>query len=173
LVPMRRENWSFFEQQKKVFNDVFKDMGAERLGADWGDFDRQLEKMRKDMFQLKAFDFNDFGSSMIKPENPIVSDAEGNKRLSLRFDCKDYKPEDIHVKTINNQLTVQAKHVEESPGRKVSREFSRQYTLPHKIDPLTLNSTLAADGVLTIEAPAPNAIEAPREIILPIKQLSN
>ena len=54
----------------------------------------------------------------------------------------------------------------------ISREFSRQYTLPQKIDPLTLNSTLAADGVLTIEAPAPNAIEAPKEIILPIRQLS-
>ena len=76
---MRRENWSFFEQQKKVFNDVFKDMGA-----DWGDFDKELEKMRKDMFTLKAPDFNDFGSSIIRPENPIVSDHEGNKRLSLR-----------------------------------------------------------------------------------------
>lgn len=65
----------------------------------------------------------------------------------------------------------QAKHTEESPGRKVYREFTRQYVLPEKIDPLTLNSTLTADGVLSIEGPAPAAVEAPKERILPIKQL--
>merc|ERR1712025_299448 len=130
LVPLQRTNWSFFEQQKKVFNDVCKDMGH-----DWAYFDTELAKMRKDMFVLKAPDFNDFGASFIRPENPSVSDHEGNKRLSLRFDCKDYNPEEISVKTINNQLSVHAKHVEESPGRKISREFSRQYTLPQKIDP--------------------------------------
>ncbi|XP_005103900.1 alpha-crystallin B chain [Aplysia californica] len=166
LVPLRRETWSFFERQRKVFSDAFKGMDSE-----WDEFDKELERMRKEMFTLKALDFNDFGSSMIKPERPIVSDAEGNKRLSLRFDCKDFKPEEITVKTMNNQLMVQAKHTEESPGRKVYREFSRQYILPHKIDPLTLNSILAADGVLSIEAPAPEAAEAPRERILPIKRL--
>lgn len=66
---------------------------------------------------------------------------------------------------------VQAKHTEESPGRKVYREFSRQYILPEKIDPLTLNSTLTSDGVLSIEGPAPAAIEAPRERLLPIRML--
>ncbi|GFN86750.1 alpha-crystallin b chain [Plakobranchus ocellatus] len=87
------------------------------------------------------------------------------------FDCKEFKPEEITVKTIDNKLIVQAKHMEESPGRKVYREFSKQYSLPQKIDPLTLNSTLTSDGVLSIEAPAPAAIEAPRERILPIKRL--
>ncbi|CAG5116334.1 unnamed protein product [Candidula unifasciata] len=166
LVPLRRENWSFFERQKQVFGSLFKDMDDE-----WKEFDRELERMRSEMFTLKALDFNDFGSALIKPEHPIVSDAEGNKRLSLRFDCKEFKPEEITVKTVDNKLMVQAKHVEESPGRKVYREFSRQYVLPHKIDPLTLNSTLAADGVLSIEAPAPAAIEAPRERLLPIQRL--
>uniref|UniRef100_A0A0B7AGA3 SHSP domain-containing protein n=1 Tax=Arion vulgaris TaxID=1028688 RepID=A0A0B7AGA3_9EUPU len=166
LVPLRRENWSFFERQRQVFGDLFKDMGDE-----WKEFDRELDRMRKDLFTLTAPDFNDFGSTLLKPERPIVSDADGNKRLSLRFDCKEFKPEEITVKTIDNRLIVQAKHVEESPGRKVYKEFSRQYALPHKIDPLTLNSTLAADGVLSIEAPAPAAIDAPRERILPIMRL--
>lgn len=55
------------------------------MDDEWKEFDRELERMRNEMFTLKALDFNDFGSSMIKPERPIVSDAEGNKRLSLRF----------------------------------------------------------------------------------------
>ncbi|KAK3750891.1 hypothetical protein RRG08_029812 [Elysia crispata] len=163
LVPLHREEWSFFDRQRQVFGDIFKDQDEE-----WKMFDRELEKIRKEMFTLSS----DFGSSsMIKPERPIVQDAEGNKRLSLRFDCKEFKPEEITVKTIDNKLMVQAKHVEESPGRKVYREFTKQYVLPQKIDPLSLDSTLASDGVLSIEAPAPAAIDAPRERILPIKRL--
>jgi len=167
LVPLRRESWNFFERQKTLFNEMCKGSGAE-----WAEFDKELERMRSEMFTLKSFDFNDpFASMAVQPARPIVSDADGNKRLSIRFDCKDFKPEEISVKTVNNTLQVHAKHVEESPGRKVYREFSRQYTLPNKIDPLTLNSTLAQDGVLTIEAPAPEATEAPRERILSIQQL--
>lgn len=125
---------------------------------------------------LSDFDSGDFGSSsssstLLKVEHPIVMDHQGNKWLSLRFDCKQFKPEEISVKTVDNRLMVQAKHTEESPGRKVYREFSRQYILPEKIDPLTLNSSLAADGVLSIEGPAPASAEAPRERILPIKFL--
>jgi len=168
MVPLRRETWSFFDRQRAMFDDMCKGMGT-----DFADFDKELERIRSEMFALKAPDFSDpFASSMVQPERPIVSDKDGNKRLSIRFDCKDFKPEEITVKTVNNTLCVHAKHVEEAPGRKSTREFSRQYTLPHKIDPLTLNSTLAADGVLTIEAPAPAAIEAPVERVLPIRQLS-
>uniref|UniRef100_A0A0B7AP93 SHSP domain-containing protein n=1 Tax=Arion vulgaris TaxID=1028688 RepID=A0A0B7AP93_9EUPU len=166
LVPVRKENWSFFERQRQVFSDINKGTDSE-----FQEFDKELEKMRSDMFTLNALDTSNFGSTALKPERPIVSDAEGNKRLSLRFDCKEFKPEEITVKTVDNKLMVHAKHTEESPGRKVYREYSRQYILPNKIDPLTLNSTFAADGVLSIEAPAPSAVEAPRERILPILRL--
>lgn len=47
-------------------------------------------------------------------------------------------------------------------------QFSKNYTLPNTIDPLTFNSILAADGILYVEAPTPEAIEAPRETILSI-----
>ncbi|KAK7098412.1 alpha-crystallin A chain-like [Littorina saxatilis] len=166
LVPLRKEDWGFFDRQRSTFSSMFKGMDEE-----FKEFDKELEQMRSSMFHLKAPDFNDFGSSMLKVDHPIVQDAQGNKRLSLRFDCKEFKPEEISVKTVDNRLMVQAKHTEESPGRKVYREFSRQYVLPEKIDPMTLNSSLTADGVLSIEGPAPAAIEAPRERILPIKQL--
>jgi len=159
LVPMRRESWGFFDRQRSMFSSMFKDMDEE-----FKEFDRELERMRADMFTLKS-------SSMLKPSRPIVEDPSGNKRLSLRFDCKDFKPEEISVKTVDNRLMVQAKHEEVSPGRRVYREFSRQYVLPEKIDPLTLNSSLTADGVLSIEGPAPAALEAPKERLLPIKVL--
>ncbi|KAI8783470.1 heat shock protein 20.4, partial [Biomphalaria glabrata] len=53
------------------------------IDDEWKEFDRELERMRSEMFTLKALDFNDFGSSMIQPARPIVSDDQGNKRLSL------------------------------------------------------------------------------------------
>lgn len=83
LVPLRRESWSFFERQRQVFSDIFKGMDKD-MDTEWKEFDMELERMRSEMFTLKALDFNDFGSSMIKPEHPIVSDEQGNKRLSLR-----------------------------------------------------------------------------------------
>ncbi|CAG5136355.1 unnamed protein product [Candidula unifasciata] len=166
LIPIQRENWSFFDRQRQVFSTL-----AKRDDSEFSEFDRELERIRNEMFTLTAPDFSDAGSSYLKPDRPIVSDEEGNKRLSLRFDCKDFKPEEISVKTVDNKLMVHAKHTEESPGRKVYREYSRQYVLPQKIDPLTLKSTLALDGVLSIEAPAPPTVEAPRERILPVMRL--
>ncbi|XP_076450595.1 alpha-crystallin A chain-like [Babylonia areolata] len=166
VVPFRKVTWNFFEQQRSTFRTMFKGMDQE-----FAQLDKELEDMRKGMFQLKALDFNNLESSFLKVERPIVQDSEGNRRLSLRFDCKDFKPEEIVVKTMDNRLMVQAKHLEESPGRRVYREFSRQYVLPDKIDPETLNSTMSADGVLSIEGPAPSGCEAPRERILAITHL--
>ncbi|BFZ05087.1 hypothetical protein BsWGS_08126 [Bradybaena similaris] len=165
LVPIQRENWSFFDRQRQVFSNLAKG------DNEFSEFDKELERIRSEMFSLKTQDSGDAGSLYLKPDRPIVSDEEGNKRLSLRFDCKEFKPEEISVKTVDNKLMVHAKHTEESPGRKVYREYSRQYVLPHKIDPLALKSTLALDGVLSIEAPAPPTVEAPRERILPIMRL--
>ncbi|KAL8594875.1 hypothetical protein ACOMHN_016116 [Nucella lapillus] len=164
VVSLKRTEWNFFERQRVVFKSTFTD-------TDFSEFDKELERMRTDMLQLKPPDMKDLGSSLLKVDHPIVQDSQGNKRLSLRFDCKDYKPDEIVVKTVDNSLMVQAKHTEESAGRKVSRQFSRQYILPEKIDPMTLNSTLSADGVLSIEGPAPAACEAFSERILPITQL--
>jgi HSP20 family molecular chaperone IbpA len=90
--------------------------------------------------------------------------------MSLRFDCSRFKPEEIHVKSKDNQLTVHAKHVEETKGRKVHQEFTREYTLPDSVDPKTLKSHLTSDGILHIEAPVHEAIEAPKEVLIPIER---
>ncbi|XP_041365784.1 alpha-crystallin A chain-like [Gigantopelta aegis] len=255
-VPVRREEWSFFDRQKSIFTSMHA--GEEDL---WKDFDQELEKLKKEMFQLTPMDAGALGSSMmpsltglnnttgsssgspgsskkvtsmsktvttkttttrtsggktdssfessfdsafqtgmgssaldsafgssmmpslssgmgstdslmLKVDKPFVTDMDGNKKLSLRFDCSKFKPEEISVKTLDNKLMVGAKHSEETATSKIYREFSKQYILPTKIDPLLLSSILAKDGVLSIEAPAPDAIEAPKERILPISRLA-
>ena len=257
-VPMKKEEWSFFDRQKSIFSSMHA--GEEDL---WKEFDQELEKLRKDMFQLTPLDAGSLGSSMmpsltglntgsstgspgtskkvtsmsktvttkttttrtsggktdssfessfdsafhtgmgsdaldsafgssmgssmmpsltsgmgsmdslmLKVDKPFVTDMDGNKKLSLRFDCSKFKPEEISVKTLDNKLMVGAKHSEETTTSKIYREFSKQYILPTKIDPLLLSSVLSKDGVLSIEAPAPEAIEAPKERVLPISRLA-
>ena len=204
LVPTDFYDFGFFDRQKSLF-PKFKD----DFGDDFGDFDKELEKIRREMFQLTPMDMGtgglgdfgdmgfgkdfpsgsssssfksefssttttsggtgsmkdpfagmdaDFGAlgtsglgsigsgslgtsgmgsgALLKVEKPFVQDISGNKKLNLRFDCSQFKPEEIQVRTVDKNLSVQAKHVEESPGRKVYREFSKQYTLPENVDPL-------------------------------------
>ena len=104
-------------------------------------------------------------------QRPFITDTAGNRKLSLRFDCSQFKPEEINVKTQDNVLQVHAKHEEDTPGKKMHIEFSKSYTLPENVDPKLLKSTLSSDGVLQIEAPAPPAVEAPKEHLIPIEHL--
>lgn len=170
LVPMRHFDWSFFDRQKDLF-PKFPELSSD-FNLDFKRFDEELERMRKDMFKLTPFDFgSDLDSMFLKVDQPFAEDIKGNKRLSLRFDCSQFKPEEIQIRTMDNVLSVEAKHTEVSPGRKVYREFKKSYTLPKTVDPLKVTSTLTKDGVLNIEAPAPLSVEARKERLIPIEML--
>ena len=111
------------------------------------------------------------GDHMLEYENAYVTNESGNRRLQVRFDMQAYKPEEITVKTVDNKLVVQGKHVEEGPGRRNCSEFTRVLGLPEGMDLKQLKSTLTKEGVLQIEGPAPPAIEQPKERIVPIEHL--
>lgn len=145
------------------------------FGADFGSDPFGKDPFGKDPFDKDFFGkdpFAGFGSSMLKVEKPFIEDFSGNKKLNLKFDCTQFKPEEITVKTVDRNLTVHAKHVEESPGKKVHREFTKSYLLPDKIDPMKVTSSLSGDGVLCIEAPAPQSVETRKERIIPIEKLA-
>ena len=169
LVPLFRRDWSFFDRQRDLFDSWVKEFDDDWKMLDFETsrrkFDLELEQIKRDLFKL------DTGSSLLKVDRPFVTDPVGNKKLSLRFDCSQFKPEEVSVKTMDKRLCVHAKHVEESPGKKVYREMSREYTLPNNVDPLKITSTLSADGVLQIEGPAPQGVEAPREHLIPIEKM--
>ncbi|XP_033752285.1 alpha-crystallin A chain-like [Pecten maximus] len=159
LVPTTFFDWNFFDRQKSMFSDISMD-----FDNDFKKFDLELESMRKSMFR---FD----GDPMLKVDQPYVESRSGSKKLSLTFDVSGYAPENIHIKTVDSMLTVHAKHEEKSPGKSVYREFTKSYTLPKAIDPLALTSSLSADGVLSIEAPAPREVVAKKERFVPIELL--
>lgn len=76
--------------------------------------------------------------------------------LKLRFDVTQYEPDEIVVKTVDNRLTVQAKHEEKSENRSVYREYNREFHLPDGTDVEQIRSSLSKDGVLTVDCPLPS-----------------
>ena len=104
-------------------------------------------------------------------ENPIITDRDGLRKLKLTFDVRQFRPEEISVKTMDQHLVVQAKHKEDSDNSKVYREYNRQFLLPPSVNPETLKSILSPEGVLSIEAPVNPALDAPRERLVPIEHI--
>lgn len=68
-------------------------------------------------------------------------------------DVKDFKPEDINVKTVDDTVVVEGK-IEKKEGNAVSTQmFTRRFMLPSNVDLNAISSALSRDGVLTINAP--------------------
>uniref|UniRef100_A0A4D5R9J2 Alpha-crystallin B chain n=1 Tax=Scolopendra viridis TaxID=118503 RepID=A0A4D5R9J2_SCOVI len=97
-------------------------------------------------------------------ESPLIKEGDSGKEIKLRFDVSQYTPEEIVVKTVDNKLQVQAKHEEKTENRSVYREYNREFLLPKGTNPELIKSSLSKDGVLTVEAPLPMAIEGERLI---------
>lgn len=89
-------------------------------------------------------------------QSPFIQDTEEGRVLKLRFDVTQYEPDEIVVKTVDNRLTVQAKHEEKSENRSVYREYNREFHLPDGTDVDQIKSSLSKDGVLTVDCPLPS-----------------
>ncbi|XP_034241703.1 alpha-crystallin B chain isoform X2 [Thrips palmi] len=100
--------------------------------------------------------------------SPLIQEDGGDKKLKLRFDVSQYAPEEIVVKTVDNKLLVHAKHEEKTDSKSVYREYNREFLLPKGTNPESIKSSLSKDGVLTVEAPLPQAALGPAEKMIPI-----
>lgn len=131
------------------FMTPFKEM-EERMKLLDRQFSEMSQQMSKKMASIRP---PAMGSAMQK--DPIITDANGKRKYQLNFDLRQYKPEEIHVKTHNQHLCVHAKHESTDGGNKVYREYQQQMSIPEGIEMQSLCSVLSPDGVLTIEAPMP------------------
>ena len=81
-----------------------------------------------------------------------VSYDEG--KFQVEFDVKDYKPEELSIKTEGTTLVVLAKHETKSGDSTfVSKQFEQRFTLPSGCKAEGITSSLSKDGVLTVTAP--------------------
>lgn len=105
----------------------------------------------------------------------VVENVAHDKRdVQLDLPVKNFKPEELSVKVKDGTVIVQAKHKHEKEGERVYRECMRKFAIPQDVKDEDIHCILHHDGILTIRAPAPQAIcEKPKERVLQIeKQLS-
>src|ERR1700712_98140 len=80
--------------------------------------------------------------------------ANDPNKFQVKLDCSHFKPEEIDVKTVDNNVIIHGKHEEKMDKHGwITREFTRRYTLPKECEANEVKSSLNSSGVLTIEAP--------------------
>ena len=95
-----------------------------------------------------------------------------NDNYKILIDVKDFRPEELIIKTVGNVVQFEARHEEKAAGGNSfsSRNISQSFTLPRGIDPETVTSSMSKDGLLTIAAPLPHALRGhASERLVPIK----
>lgn len=116
IIPLFRSPLGYFDRQRYLFpswRDQFEDdWPAMDLMNAMLRYDRQLEGVREDLHQLDD-KRAPVSQSRLLVQNPFVTDAEGNRKFSLRFDVSKFNPDEVTVKTVDNNLIVHAKHIEE------------------------------------------------------------
>ena len=97
--------------------------------------------------------------------------ADKIEPFCVKMDVQHFKPDEIEIKVVNNDLVVTGKHKEradEEFGGFVCRQFTRRYELPENCDTDLIMSSLTTDGKLTIEAPIKIPEEKSVEKVVPI-----
>ncbi|KAK7076462.1 hypothetical protein SK128_020411 [Halocaridina rubra] len=92
-------------------------------------------------------------SNVTSDDSQAVSCTEDDNKYKMMVDVKDFKPEDISVKTIDDTVVIEGK-IEKKEGNAIStQKFTRRFILPPGVNLNAITSALSRDGVLTINAP--------------------
>lgn len=98
----------------------------------------------------------------------LFANASLSDLWQVILDVQQFSPEEITVKTVGNQIIVEAKHEERQDEHGfISRHFVRRYVLPASHDVINITSSLSSDGVLTITAPKKVRDEEEEEVLWP------
>lgn len=165
IVPIRNDAINIFETEFASMRQNF-DAAMRRMDEDMRLFfptrptrtqsDQPKPSGAAGMGQLSAVDGSGAPSFQLEDmmrSSIVQSDANNIKSLRLRFDVHDYAPEEVEVTTTDDKVMVHARHVGKKDGMSVVREFTREFSVPGGIDPEALQTTLSADGVLTVTGP--------------------
>uniref|UniRef100_A0A0B7BLQ8 SHSP domain-containing protein n=1 Tax=Arion vulgaris TaxID=1028688 RepID=A0A0B7BLQ8_9EUPU len=167
-IPINKDSYNFEDRQKRIWEDMERDM--EKRRREWED---EIDKMRSDFFHLRP-ENSQFAkldgtgtlprlSSHIsgRPTETndgkavIEKDENGQPVFKVRFNMKDYQPEEVNVKMDSMKIMVSARHEMKGDGSTVSREYNREVNIPREVDPLALQCILNPDGCLVVHAPLP------------------
>lgn len=91
LFPVMRSNFDFFHNLSSQMDKEFKEMEEDMCRA------------RSLLLQLLPRDPVDVMKHEIKPSVPIVEE-KGETKLKLEFNVKQFKPEELEVKLLGNNI---------------------------------------------------------------------
>lgn len=76
----------------------------------------------------------------------------GKDGFQVRVNVKDFVPNEISVKTVDNVIVIEAKHEERKDGHGyISRQFRRRYVIPREFKMENVITELSSDGILNIK----------------------
>ena len=109
--------------------------------------------------ERNPFHFNTGLLSPVSSASGLSKIEHDDKTYKIHVDVKNFSPEDLVIKTVDDCVIVEANHEEKTnDGRTYSnKSFSQSFNLPWGTDPESVTSALSKDGVLTISAPITNA----------------
>jgi crystallin alpha B len=121
--------WDVWDWPQRIFGQHF--------GTDLDEFDDWFGPRRQLVGQT--------GASEVKNDE---------NKFEVKLDCSHFKPEEISVKTVGNNVVINGKHEERLDKHGwVQREFTRRYALPEGCQVEKVVSNLSSNGMLSIEAP--------------------
>lgn len=69
-------------------------------------------------------------------------DADGSEAYFIEFNIGDFNFDEVSIRTEGRRLIVQGKSKHESGKEELSREFTRDFTLPNNVDQYTIKAQL-------------------------------
>lgn len=99
-------------------------------------------------------------------DSQAVSCTEENNKYKMVMDVKNFAPENITVKAVDDTVVVEGKVVKKEGNSTSTQTFVRRFMLPPGIKMSAISSALSRDGVLTINAPklVPSSRETDRNV---------
>jgi len=109
---------------------------------------------------------------------PKLNNTQSLTTPIITENLQGYSPENITVKLNHHGLLkISARHVDNTAGNRINRQFYRQYQLPSNIQPEQIRARFDNNQILTIDIPAlPSSSAASpgqREYWVPVYQRNN
>jgi len=162
LANIESSREDFFKQARESFEASMKEMES------------MMSKTSCDSEWMKP-DFwdKDFTPSMGMKDSCVIKQEEDDSKLEVHLDTVGYKPSELKVEVAQGVVRIEGKHEERSQAGQVmvSKQFSRQYSLPHTARPEDVVSSLSKDGVLvvTMHKQKLKEVQGKREVPIAVK----
>ncbi|RWS08305.1 protein lethal(2)essential for life-like protein [Dinothrombium tinctorium] len=149
--------WDLFDVPQRLFDQHFG------IGIDDEEFLSMMMFPRFQRHFLRQM-------SRMDPKYGLSEVKNDKHEFRVQLDVSHFKPEELTVKTLdNNVIIVEGKH-EEKPDEHgfISRQFTRKYMLPRDVQADKVVSSLTPDGMLVISAPKLAVEASANEKVIPI-----